>query len=190
MPGDGSMVSYSEMVFFNQVAMSSNPPRGTSGLVCPPDRNPVGLLPKRSSAHRIVFLLLPFTTVLFANLMVLGCRPVTPNSDISVSEEETGPSWFEDITDAVGLDFVHDPGPVGTYFMPQSMGSGAAFIHELGPDGNETHYLYLLQNAGPNSKSVNRLYKQLPNGTFHDVDKRAHFVEWLSYFVHLSLRRS
>src|SRR4051812_49095511 len=32
---------------------------------------------------------------------------------------ETGPVWFEDITDAAGIDFVHDPGPAGTYFMPQ-----------------------------------------------------------------------
>jgi hypothetical protein len=51
------------------------------------------------------------------------------------------------------------------------MGSGAAFIHEFSPDGKETLYLYLLQNAGPDSKSVNRLYKQLPDGTFRDVTK-------------------
>jgi hypothetical protein len=104
---------------------------------------------------------------LFLSLILFGCRPAAPTTIFA--EDEDGPEWFEDSTDAVRLDFVHDPGPVGTYFMPQSMGSGAAFIHEFGPDGGETLYLYLLQNAGPDSKSVNRLYKLLPNGSFHDV---------------------
>ncbi len=36
--------------------------------------------------------------------------------------------WFVDVTDEVGLDFLHDAGPVGDYFMPQQMGSGAAFL--------------------------------------------------------------
>src|SRR3954454_21633560 len=34
-------------------------------------------------------------------------------------EEGGGPPWFEDVTAAVGLDFVHDAGPVGAYFLPQ-----------------------------------------------------------------------
>lgn len=73
--------------------------------------------------------------------------------------------WFEDITDAAGLDFLHDPGPTERYFMPQSMGSGAAFLREL--DGSL--YLYLLHDAGPGSKSVNRLYHLQPDGRFQDV---------------------
>jgi enediyne biosynthesis protein E4 len=93
---------------------------------------------------------------------LLGCRsgPTTG----SVPEKPDGPAWFADVTDAVGLDFVHNPGPTDRYFMPASMGSGAAFIHEI--DG--TLYLYLLQNAGPDSKSVNRLYRW-QDGRFHDV---------------------
>ncbi len=49
--------------------------------------------------------------------------------------------------------------------MPQQQGSGCAFIH----DGDGTVYLYLLQNAGPKSTSVNRLYKRLANGKLQDV---------------------
>src|SRR5204863_3970725 len=41
----------------------------------------------------------------------------------------------------------------------------AAFLH----DADGSLYLYLLQNAGPDSKSVNRLYKRTPEGTFRDV---------------------
>src|SRR5216683_783206 len=149
--------------------MIVNPSWGMSGPVFPPDHKPKGLLPKPSPVSLLLLNLLSFVVILFLGLVLFGCRPATPTTTSILIEEEGGPDWFEDISDAVGLDFVHDPGPVGTFFMPQSMGSGAAFIHEFSPDGHETLYLYLLQNAGPDSKSVNRLYKQLPDGTFHDV---------------------
>jgi hypothetical protein len=75
-------------------------------------------------------------------------------------------AWFVDVTDAVGLDFVHDAGDLGAYLMPQIMGSGAAMFDF---DGDGRLDLYLLNNAGPGSTSTNRLYRNLPNGTFKDV---------------------
>jgi hypothetical protein len=104
------------------------------------------------------------------SLALLGCWSTSsPRVDPTEKDppgECAGPVWFEDVTDAVGLDFVQDPGPTGTYFMPQSMGTGCAFIH----DGDGSLYVYLLQGAGPDSKSVNRLYKWLPrHGKFKDV---------------------
>jgi hypothetical protein len=95
---------------------------------------------------------------------LLGCGSDKSPSLPSATEPE-GPAWFEDITEAVGLDFVHDPGAVGSYFIPQSIGSGCAFLH----DDDGTLYLYLLQNAGPNSQAVNRLYRRLPNGKLQDM---------------------
>jgi hypothetical protein len=74
--------------------------------------------------------------------------------------------WFEDVTDSVGLHFTHDPGPTGSYFMPQSMGSGCAVFDF---DGDGLLDIYLLQFGGPDSKSMNRLYRQLPSGKFVDV---------------------
>src|SRR5260370_11144157 len=96
--------------------------------------------------------------VLSFALGLAGCSPGPATRP--AAEDADGPVWFEDVTDAVGLDFVHDPGPTGSYFMPQLMGSGCAFIH----DGDGTLYVYLLQNAGPDSKSVNRLYNRTPHG--------------------------
>jgi hypothetical protein len=101
-------------------------------------------------------------------LGLLGCGsggPPSADSPGGADFDADGPAWFEDVTDAVGLDFVHDPGPTDDYFMPASMGSGCAFLL----DRDETLYLYLLQNAGPKSKSVNRLYRRLPGGKFQDV---------------------
>jgi hypothetical protein len=98
--------------------------------------------------------------------VVVGCRPDPGPSPEAAPETPDGPLWFEDVTDAVGLDFVHDPGPTGTYFTPQTMGSGCAFLDF---DGDGLLDLYLLQFGGPDSKSVNRLYRQLPGGRFQDV---------------------
>ncbi|HZV04846.1 MAG TPA: CRTAC1 family protein [Gemmataceae bacterium] len=80
-------------------------------------------------------------------------------------EEPVPPAWFQDITEKSGLRFVHDAGPIGEYFMPQIMGSGVALF-----DFNNDNRLdiYLLQNGGPKG-AKNRLYQQMPDGTFRDV---------------------
>jgi enediyne biosynthesis protein E4 len=75
------------------------------------------------------------------------------------------PPWFVDVTEEVGLDFTHDAGPVAGYFLPQIMGSGAAFF-DFNNDGLLD--IYLLQNGGPQG-ARNRLYQQLPDGRFQDV---------------------
>ncbi len=80
----------------------------------------------------------------------------------------TADAWFEDTSEKVGLDFVHDAGKVGDYFMPQAIGSGAAFF-DFDNDGRLD--IYLLQNGGPQSSSRCRLYRQLPNGKLQDVSQ-------------------
>jgi len=78
---------------------------------------------------------------------------------------------FTEITQQVGLNFVHDPGMEGKYWAPEVMGSGGAFL-DYDDDGDLD--IYLIQ-AGPlpESKSKNRLpdrlYRQNPDGTFTDV---------------------
>lgn len=83
--------------------------------------------------------------------------------------EPGGEPWFADATDEVGLDFVHDAGQPGTYFMPEVIGSGAAF---LDADGDERLDIYLVQNganrAGDGS-AKNRLFLQGPGGRFTDA---------------------
>ncbi|MBI2803708.1 MAG: CRTAC1 family protein [Planctomycetes bacterium] len=74
--------------------------------------------------------------------------------------------WFEDATDAMGLDFVHDPGDLASWWQPQIHGSGVAIFDF---DGDGRLDLYLLNFGGPGSKSTNRLYKNMPDGKFKDV---------------------
>jgi hypothetical protein len=107
---------------------------------------------------------LPILPVLFCSLLALtaGCRRTVPTPP--AEETPTGPAWFEDVTEQMGLDFVHDPGPTGTYFFPQIMGSGCA-LFDFDNDGRLD--LYLIQNAGPKGKK-NRLFRNA-DGHFEDV---------------------
>jgi len=97
-------------------------------------------------------------------VLLSGCRsPAKPTS-----EEVTMPVWFTDVTAECGLDFVHDAGPTGSYFMPQIIGSGAA-LFDMDNDGLLD--IYLLQNGGPSSTSKNQLYRQGRDGRFSNVSQ-------------------
>jgi hypothetical protein len=104
----------------------------------------------------------PLTSFL-AGLSVLAGTGCSPRR---APETPAAPAWFEDITDKVGLNFVHDAGAVGSYFMPQIMGSGAA-LFDFDSDGRLD--IYLLQGAGPNSPARNKLFRQEKDGHFTDV---------------------
>src|SRR5947209_4107895 len=97
--------------------------------------------------------------------LAVGCRQ--PASVPSSAEEPSEEPWFEDVTARVGLDFVHDPGPLdGSYFLPQIIGSGAA-LFDCDNDGRLD--IYLVQNGGPNSTAKNQLFRQRDDGTFEDI---------------------
>ncbi len=104
--------------------------------------------------------------------LVPGCQragsasPGGENNPVSPSAEADAPVWFVDITAESGLNFVHDAGPPGSYFMPQIVGSGAA-LFDFDNDGRLD--IYLIQNGGPNSGSTNRLFRQGADGRFTDV---------------------
>jgi hypothetical protein len=82
------------------------------------------------------------------------------------------PPLFTDVSRKVGLDFVHDPGVEGEYFMPESLGSGGAFLDY---DGDGDLDVYLVNGAlrDPKRRAAkplrNRLFRQESDGTFRDV---------------------
>jgi hypothetical protein len=50
-----------------------------------------------------------------------GCTKAPSAAPLEVRASQ--PPWFMDVTQEVGLDFIHDPGPIDdSYFMPQRGG--------------------------------------------------------------------
>lgn len=99
-----------------------------------------------------------------------GCRISESSKDQKTnSSTET---FFTDITDDVKLSFVHDAGVDSSYFMPESIGSGGAFL-----DYNNDGYrdIYLVNGSRHEEKNLddellkNRLFRQERDGTFVDV---------------------
>ena len=80
-------------------------------------------------------------------------------------------SIYTDVTKQSGLNFIHEPGVDGTYFMPESLGSGCAFF-DYDNDGDLDVYLI---NSGWHGKDqqkprvTNHLFRQNPDHTFIDV---------------------
>jgi enediyne biosynthesis protein E4 len=123
-------------------------------------------VPASPRARRRALLLVALLALVLVG--ALGWFAWFKSGGVNDADDADGPLWLEDVTDAVGLHFTHDVGPTGTYFMPQSMGSGCAIIHE--GEGEGTLYIYLLQQGGPHGKK-NQLFKRLPDGTFQDVSQ-------------------
>jgi hypothetical protein len=92
-----------------------------------------------------------------------GCRRAGTDPPAPIIYDD--PIWFRDETMSVGLDFHHQPGEVGAFFMPEMVGSGAGLL--LGLDGRID--IYLVQNGGPNSSARNQLFHQRPDGRFENI---------------------
>lgn len=95
-----------------------------------------------------------------------GCRGPDADAPVAAAGSAGGVRWFVDVARERGLDVPNDPGPAGAFFMPQSMGNGAAIL-DFDQDGRLD--LCLLNGAGPGSGAANRLFRQEPDGTFRDV---------------------
>jgi hypothetical protein len=114
---------------------------------------------------------LPWRVLLaLSALFTLSFLSCDPKKQPAPSAEDFGPAWFEEITEAVGLNFQHQAGPGGSYFLPEIMGSGAACF-DCDNDGRLD--LYLLQNSGPNSPAKNRLFRQKVDGSFEDISVKS-----------------
>lgn len=81
---------------------------------------------------------------------------------------------FKDVTSEAGIDFVHNNGATGKKYLPETMGSGGAFI-DYDDDGWLDLFLIngmdLIPRKGQHSFPV--LYRNNQDGSFTDVTKEA-----------------
>ena len=104
---------------------------------------------------------------IFAILSIQGlCIPIPIFAQSSMS-----PVIFKDVTEAVGINFVHSFGKRSS-LLPEDVGSGAAFA-DYDNDGHID--LYVVNNPGPLDTEItegspgNVLYRNNGDGTFTDV---------------------
>ncbi|MFQ5638966.1 MAG: CRTAC1 family protein [bacterium] len=122
-------------------------------------KNPNKQIPK---APPFLFMVVATVLTVFA-----GCDLSNGTNDKSMTQ-----TFFIDFTDQARLNFLHEPGVNGSYFMPESIGSGGAFL-DYDNDGDLD--IYLVNGAYHSRKTLNkpplknRLYRQEEDGTFVDV---------------------
>jgi enediyne biosynthesis protein E4 len=76
---------------------------------------------------------------------------------------------FTDVTATAGVKFVHNSGRAGKKFLPETLGSGAAFF-DANADGWPDMLLINSRNWKPGARpSLHALYRNNRNGTFTDV---------------------
>jgi enediyne biosynthesis protein E4 len=84
------------------------------------------------------------------------------------------PIQFTDVTATAGITFRHDNGAFGQKYLPETMGSGCAFV-DL--DGDGWQDIVLVQSTSwpgrPKTKSTLAVYRNNRNGTFTDITRAA-----------------
>src|SRR5215467_872219 len=79
------------------------------------------------------------------------------------------PVQFLDITRQAGILFIHNNGASGKKYLPETLGSGAAFL-DFNDDGFQDVLLINGRDWTPSSKkTTSKLYRNNGNGTFTDV---------------------
>ncbi len=122
-----------------------------------------------------VFLFIFFITL-------LGCQS-SDNSDSEARKNLTPPpansDYFQEIGKEIGLDFIHTIGDKELDNIVESSGAGAAFF-DYDQDGfidlyvcNGTWVKGVSADEEPDELPHNHLYRNLGNGTFMDVTKKA-----------------
>ncbi|MGZ8812208.1 MAG: CRTAC1 family protein [Thermoanaerobaculia bacterium] len=81
---------------------------------------------------------------------------------------------FTDVTAAAGIRFRHNSGAFGKKYLPETMGSGAAFL-DIDNDGWQDILLVNSRNwpGRPGAPSYSALYRNNHNGTFTDVTRQS-----------------
>lgn len=125
----------------------------------------------------------PVFSIIALLLMITGCQSGNKtgreSKTASLSVPAANNDFFQDIAKEIGLDFVHWIGDNELINIVQSDGGGAAFL-DFDKDGyidiyacNGTWIEKFSKSDKPDVLPTNRLYRNLGNGTYEDVTKKA-----------------
>jgi hypothetical protein len=120
-------------------------------------------------------------TILSLSLAALG--GVSSRAQTAGTSQSAPDGIFVDVTDKLGIHFVHQGSPTTRKYLPETMGSGIA-LFDYDNDGRLDIFIAngaRLDDPTPKGtipkkdapKYWNRLYHQKPDGTFEDVTQKA-----------------
>ncbi len=112
---------------------------------------------------------LPAVT-LVAGLLASSLTPVTSGQ----GTPEPAAIAYTDVTDAVGVRFRHNSGAFGRKYLPETMGSGGAFLDVNGDGWQDVLFVNSMSwpgRAGP--KSYMALYRNNRDGSFTNITREA-----------------
>jgi hypothetical protein len=92
---------------------------------------------------------------------------------VPVSSRQVATATFVDVTKQAGITFRHTNGAFGKKYLPETMGSGGAFL-DFDEDGWQDVFLVNSTSwpGRPPSRSTSALYRNNHDGTFTDVTAR------------------
>ena len=110
-------------------------------------------------------------TFLLGLLLLTGCagKLQTASPVTSETTDLFKQPCLVEITMASDIHFEHDPGELGSYPMPQIMGSGAAFFDFDGDDDLDLLLISGVQRSLEGKSTGDKLFRQEANGKFTDV---------------------
>jgi hypothetical protein len=92
---------------------------------------------------------------------------------LSLSAQQALPT-FTDVTTAAGITFTHENGAFGKKYLPETMGSGVAFLDADGDGWQDLLFVNSTTWPGrPAKRAVMALYRNNHDGTFSDVTAKA-----------------
>jgi enediyne biosynthesis protein E4 len=99
----------------------------------------------------------------------------TEKSSASTSSPPAPPKVvFTDVTRQTGITFVHNSGAFGRKYLPETMGSGVAFLDYDGDGRQDLYFVNSMDWPGHRKKeSLPALYRNKGDGTFEDVTRKA-----------------
>jgi hypothetical protein len=93
---------------------------------------------------------------------------------VFIAAATTGPTnavRFTDVTAQAGIKFVHNAGKAGKKYLPETMGSGVAWVDADGDGWVDLLYINSKDWTPRGRRSIAALYRNNHNGTFTDVTR-------------------
>ena len=118
----------------------------------------------------------PCRSSLFAGLLACAIHSCGPTGD-SPEVEEVGspriPVVFTDVTAEAGIEFEHHNGRSGRKYLPETLGSGVAFL-DIDDDGWQDLFLVNSKPWSGDARGItSKLYRNLGEGRFEDVTRQS-----------------